>query len=74
MHKNSRTSPIGMNVIDKRAMERQLCATSGGDAMFDLRRGGNVIYYEDVKMGGGAAKAIGLSCGDVQQVTSHTSC
>ena len=43
MHKNSRTTPIGMNVIDKRAMERQLCATSGGDAMFDLRRGGDVI-------------------------------
>ena len=43
MHKNSHTLEVGMNVIDKRAMERQLCATSGGDAMFDLRRGGDVI-------------------------------
>ena len=43
MHKNSRTTPIGMNVIGKRAMKKQLCATSGGDAMFDLRRGGDVI-------------------------------
>ena len=43
MHRNSRTTPIGMNVIDKRAMEEQLCATSGGDAMFDLGRGGDVI-------------------------------
>ena len=62
MHKNPSTNPIGMNVIDKRAMERQLCVTSGGDAMFDLRRGGNVIYYEDVKMGGRASKMISFSC------------
>ena len=43
MHKNSRTSPIGMNVIDKRAMKRKLCVTSGSDAMFNLRQAGNVI-------------------------------
>ena len=39
----SHTTPIGMNVIDERAIEGQLCATSVGDAMFDLRRGGDVI-------------------------------
>ena len=44
MHKNCLTLEVGMIVIDKGVR----CTTSGGDAILDVHRGGDVIWGDDV--------------------------
>ena len=73
MHNNCCTNPSWMKAIDKGAMEWQWCATNGGDAMRDVRRRVDICRAKMSKWGG-TAKTIGLSRGDVHQVTSSASC
>ena len=57
MHKNSHTLEVGMIAIDKGVR----CATSGGDAILDVHRGGDVgvccrifvlVRHKSAKYGG----------------------
>ena len=51
MCNNFHTTLSGMKAIVKEIVEWQWCATNDGDAMRDVRRGGNVMQGEDVKVG-----------------------